>query len=728
MRARRAWELTALAAGLAVWAFLGWDTALWDARAQLALHLLGLAAIAALVLLAARGVELPHTRLELPILALLLAFGIASLSAWNAGLSARAMVAIIGTVAMLPLALLALRHRPGWTALVVTLPIIALSAGALSVLVWRRVEWILAGGPGLPPVRLAHEGTPFGSVAVPPFVILAALPLALVIPWRRTRRAVLGLLAALGIPLTILSGSRSAWIAIGLATLVIGAPWATGHLRTLGLPRSFSWRRMAAVGALASAAALAVVYVAPRFDDVSSLIYRGQLWRDTLAAWSADPVFGIGPGSMPWARQAAAPDLSVPLRQPHSHNVALGILGDAGLLGLAAALVLVVTFVLVAGPWRQRTLAGRASFAVLAGLGAGMMFEDLTFLPNFNLEVILLVALAVTAADGVRWRAVAMRPPAWLPLAAGSAALLLVFLTGDVARLAYQAGIGAGERGQWGEATDWLQRSSALDPWQPSGPKSLAVAAAWDGQHVLATSAAQRAVELNPGDGLSWVNLAVLCRERGDRDCARHAADRAAAAADVAGPQLVNAAVTYDWLGDQAAADGAYRRSLLTNWWTAITVPWRRPVEVSLAGGTATTESVSELNVLVARAFAGDRVDPSSYSSPAARMLAAAVAGERETALGLADELERAASASAAIWQLVAMVREHYGLPAAHELAVARVAYGGPLPAGPSTVPASITDIASFRAYPADGLVPGATRLLPERPWPWALEPMLAPG
>jgi O-antigen ligase/tetratricopeptide (TPR) repeat protein len=735
MRPRRAWELAALALALAVWSFLGWDSSLWDARAQLALHLVAVAAIAALAVLALRGAELPRTRLELPILVLLLAFGIASLSAWNAGLSARAMVAIIGTTAMLPLALLALRHRPGWTGLAVTLPIIALGAVALAVLAWRRLEWVLAGGPGLPPVRLSHEGTPFGSVAVPPFVILAALPLALAIPWRRTRRTVLALLAGLGIPLTVLSGSRSAWIAITLAALVVGAPWAARRLRTVRLPCRFSWRQVALVVAAVAMAALALVYIAPRLDDVSSVIYRGQLWRDTLTAWSGDPAFGIGPGSMPWARQAAAPDLSSPLRQPHSHNVLLGILGDAGVLGLGAALALAVAFVLVAGPWRQRTLAGRASFAVLVGLAGGLMFEDLTFLPNFNLEVVLLAALALTGADAVRWRraavrwrSAAVRVAAWLPLAAGSAALLLVFLTGDIARLAYDAGIEAAERGQWDDATVWLRRSVAIDPSQPSGPKSLAVAAAWDGQRELAISAARRAVELNPGDGLSWANLAVLCREGGDSDCAQHAADRAVATADDAGPQLVNAAVTYDRLGDTAAADDAYRRSLLTNWWTAITVPWPRPVEVSLEEAAAVRGSVSELNVLVARGFAGDRLDPGAYSSPAARMLAAAATGDRELALELADELEAAASDSAAIWQLVAMVREHFGLPAEHELAVARVAYGGPLPAGPASVPPSFTDIASFRAYPADGLVPGATRLLPQRPWPWALEPMLAPG
>src|SRR4029079_15562594 len=130
---------------------------------------------------------------------------------------------------------------------------------------------------------------------------------------------------------------------------------------------------------------LAIAAAGSRLTDLRSLLYRGFLWRDTLNAWSVDPLFGIGPGSMPYARQAAAPALSFPVGQPHSHDIPLGILGDAGLLGVAAALAVAVTCVMLAGPWRTRTLAGRAAFAVLAGCGVGMLFEDLTFLPGFNL-------------------------------------------------------------------------------------------------------------------------------------------------------------------------------------------------------------------------------------------------------------------------------------------------------------------------------------------------------
>ena len=149
--------------------------------------------------------------------------------------------------------------------------------------------------------------------------------------------------------------------------------------------------------------------VLPRLTAVSSLVYRGALWRDTLVAWSSDPLLGIGPGFMPYARQAAAADFSFPVRQPHSHNLPLGLLGDAGLVGLAAGLLVVVTLAVHAGPWRSRTPAGRTAAVVLVGLGIGGLFEDLTFLPGFNLLAIALAAVALLDAGAVTWAPLGLR-------------------------------------------------------------------------------------------------------------------------------------------------------------------------------------------------------------------------------------------------------------------------------------------------------------------------------
>jgi tetratricopeptide (TPR) repeat protein len=478
------------------------------------------------------------------------------------------------------------------------------------------------------------------------------------------------------------------------------------------------------VVALAGSAALVI----PRLTEVSSLIYRGFLWRDTLAAWSSDPLLGIGPGSMPFARQAFAPPLSFPVRQPHSHSVPLGVLGDAGLVGLALALVLAAVFLIVAGPWRQPTWAGRAASAVVIGLAAGMLFEDLTFIPGFNLLVVLLVALALRDAGAVTWRRLRIRAPAWAAAAAGGAALLVVMALGDAAAMAYREGIGLAAAAQWGPALGSLQRATALDPWHPTGPKSLTVAADRTGDAQLAAAYARRAVELNPGDGASWTNLALLCLAAGDEGCAREAADRATDVATAPGRELANAAVVYEALGDTQAADRAYRLSLLTNYWTALTQPWPRDVRIGDGRAPEIGAATADLNLLIGRAVLGEPIDPDDYPSTYARLLAHAILGDREAAEAEVQRAIEEVPASATTWELAALVHRHYGRDVTFELGVGNVARGVALGGGGSGGGRATYDIATFRGYPGDGLVREAVRLQPDTAWPWVLERLLPPA
>jgi tetratricopeptide (TPR) repeat protein len=734
---RRAGELAAAAIALAVFSYVGWDGAMWDARYQLVLHLAAVAGVAGLLLIGLAGGLLPRTRLELPILGLLVAFCVASLSAWNLGLSAQALAAIVATTLMLPLAALALRHRPGWTALIVTGPILVLAAGALSVLASRRLDWFAVGAPGLPPVRLGHETTVFGSVAVPPFVLMAALPIALLIPQRWLRLTIMAGLAIVAVPLTVISGSRSAWIALAVSGMVLLVPTVLDRVRRArasgGLLASRTWTPRRIALTLLSLAGLigALAFVAPRLTDLRSLVYRGFLWRDTMAAWSVDPAFGIGPGSMPFARQAAAPALTFPVRQPHSHDIPLGILGDAGLLGLVAAALVFIGFVVLAGPWRARSLHGRAAFAVLMGFAAGMLFEDLTFLPNFNLLVMLLAAVALTDAGAFSWRPVDLRRGATRATAVGAGvgatALLLVMVLGDVSAIDYRTGTDAAGDGHWPEAFAALQRSVELNPWQPTGPKSLAVAADRVGQDRTARAAAARAVELSPGDGLSWTNLAVLCQAQDDRVCALHAADRAVDTASAAGRELANAALVYEWLGDESLADQTYRLSLLTNYWTGLTLSWPREVSIGAGRDSELGVDAAELDLLIARRLAGERVSVADYAGPVTRALAYAMLGDAAAAMGEVDRGERLAPGSTTVWEVAALLERHYGGDPEPLIRISNVVRGVPLAGGPSRPAYLIFDIATFRAYPADGLVSDAERLLPDTPWPWVLEPLLAP-
>jgi hypothetical protein len=109
-----------------------------------------------------------------------------------------------------------------------------------------------------------------------------------------------------------------------------------------------------------------------------------------------------------------------------------------------------------------------------------------------------------------------------------------------------------------------------------------------------------------------------------------------------------------------------------------------------------------------------------------ARALAAAMIGDQATA---EDEVRRGLAhdtSSTAMWEVAALLGRHYGTDDGRLERVADATRGQP-PLDLSRTPSLIYDIATFRAYPADGLVSDALRLHSDQPWPWLLEPLLAP-
>lgn len=724
-------EWLAVVAGLAVFGYVGWDSALWDARFQLLLHLIAIASVLGLGVFALRGGALPRTRIDVPMLGLLAAFALATIGALNVGMSLRAMASITAFAAMLPVAIVAIHHRPAWVGLVTSVPLLLLAIPSLIAMLWRRVEWVLVGAPGLPPLRLPGEGTPFGSVAVPPFVLIPAWALAGLIELTWLRRAVRIGLVAVGIPLTVLSGSRSAWLAIAAVVLAAGAPLAWRHRRRLRVAsRPTPAAALAWVGILA-VVGLGVALVVPRLTAVTSLLYRFALWRDTLAAWASDPLLGIGPGFMPFARLAAAEDFSFPVRQPHSHNLPLGVLGDAGLVGLVAGLVLVATLLVVAGPWRSRTPAGRTAGLVLIGLGVGGLFEDLTFVPGFDLLAIALVAVALLDSGAVSWDRAGPMPPiaklALAPAGVAAAVLLAAMVTADAAGIAYRAGIddAAGER--WPEATAWMERSVEIDPWHPAGPAALAVTADAAGDPETARSASERATALSPGSATAWANLSLLCGQAGESACQVESARRAAASARYGSAESLNAALSLDDADEAADADVAYRTSLLSHVLTRFVSEWPRDLRIGDGEIPDYTDASWQLNRLLAWDAMDEPIDPLAITDPAVRAVAHAMLDERAEA---ESQLERAIAespASAATWDIAIVLRDAWGEDVSDEMRIASVVRGQTFPERDREVGIARTssDISIFRRSPRDGFVRGATRFIPARPYPWILGEVL---
>jgi tetratricopeptide (TPR) repeat protein len=719
LRSLSSGEALAAVGGLSVFGHLGWDPPLWDANAQAALHLVALGAISIAIFFVVRGAHVPRTRLEVPLLVLVAVLGLAAIVGQNTGLAVGAVAASIGFAAMLPLSLAVLARRPGLVAGVVVIPTLLFALATVVQMAARRFGWYLAGGPGLlPPVRVDSESTVFGSVAVPVFVLLGLLPLTLAVGNPLARRSLQSITVALGVVLATISGSRSGWIAVVVAGIVFAAP----ELRRLHLLR-LTRRRARDIVALSAGGLvlLAVVaYEAPRLTGLSSLLYRGRLWGDTLAAWSVNPLLGVGPGTMPYARQAVA---RFPLHQLHSHDIALGVLGDAGIAGLVAAAALVVAFFWLAGPHRARTLRGRAAGAVLAGYLVAGLFEDITFLPGFSLLIVLLAALALTDAEAVSWRPARLPRPLLVGGLLAAAALLTVIVLRDTAAVAYRAGSTAASVADWGASTRSYQLAETLDPWHPATPKALAIAADAAGDQPTAMRAARRATELNPGDGWSWLNLALLCDRLGDSSCAHTAGEASAGTIEPGGAQLANTAILYERFGLTIGADELYALALRQSANVALTLGWPRPLPVGAIPDAASGSPGVQLNIVLARTAGGLPSDPEGFTAPAVRAFAWAIAGNRSAAAAELARAQRSAPGDVITWEMSALLARHWGQDPSRAIAISDVLRGGPAPI--PSLPSLTWDVTSLRTYPLDQLLIGANHLIPREAWPWPLEQFL---
>ena len=238
---------------------------------------------------------------------------------------------------------------------------------------------------------------------------------------------------------------------------------------------------------------------------------------------------------------------------------------------------------------------------------------------------------------------------------------------------------------------------------------------------------AERAVELNRGDATSWTNLALLCLAGNDPACASDAADNALRASAGSGLALVNAALVYAATDQPAKADAAYLASLQQRWQTALVVHWPRRLPLDAGVASEHGPPLSQLSVLLARRLQDEPLRPTAYASAVIRAVAYAMSGDTASARKAVAAATREARGDSITWDLVALLQRHWGDDDSVALRVGAVTRGGRLSSRPAAIVASTRDIAALRAIPADGLVSSAQRLLSPSPWPWVLEPLLAP-
>lgn len=271
--------------------------------------------------------------------------------------------------------------------------------------IWRIVHAFVAGAVAVALIGLfqyaldvnvitAEEGfrrlrSVYGSPNNAALYLGRALPMLLAAALFATRRLWRVVSAAVALPVALallLSFSRAA--------ILLGIP---ASLLVLGVSAGGRWRWIAL--GLMGAAAVAIIPLlsTPRFaglldPNTGTLFFRLQLWRSSWRMFLDHPWLGVGPDNFLYQYRGRyiLPSAWQEPHLSHAHNVLLTYATRLGLLGLAAGLLLHVSFWRRALPLVQRAdsdhralvlgLAGSIAYTLAHGLvDASYFFVDLAF-------------------------------------------------------------------------------------------------------------------------------------------------------------------------------------------------------------------------------------------------------------------------------------------------------------------------------------------------------------
>ena len=185
----------------------------------------------------------------------------------------------------------------------------------------------------------------------------------------------------------LLTFSRGAWLGLLFAGLVFFV---------LLYPRIIPWLILAAPFLLAGAAFVLPEAVVSRFTSIGNLTdastsYRVYIWMGTLAMLKDYWLCGIGPGDAAFNRVYPAYSYNG-IVAPHSHNLFLQIVCDAGVVALVVFLVVLFVYFrtmcrALSGEKRWRTRVFQIAFT--AGI-CGFLVQAMTDYSFYNYRVMFL--------------------------------------------------------------------------------------------------------------------------------------------------------------------------------------------------------------------------------------------------------------------------------------------------------------------------------------------------
>jgi O-antigen ligase/tetratricopeptide (TPR) repeat protein len=458
----------------------------------------------------------------------------------------------------------------------------ALAIVILAVWIPDWVQWWQAMGTA-PPLDRELPSGPYRGFHVVGMLIGVLLP-ALVQAGRRRSVGPAFLLAAVAsLAVIYMSGSRSNWLAV----LAVAAGAMVVKFRP-------SRRFVVGASALALvvltllAASGALEAISARLLNTYTIATRVDIWQSAIRLWQDRPLAGWGPGSFAATFTYGESFPLSPRLVGQAHNVAVQAILEAGLLGLAALVVVVAGLAIAIARNKKRSgyaLAGLTFFAVVG----------LTDMPT-NHPMVIAIVVCWAACAAPRYRPPGNPKPRGISWPAALSAVLGLATAAAVgstlaATTAFNEARNELAGGDVQSAEQSLDRAVSFDPsmalyWRERGILHVRM-----GNVALARLDLERALKLNGRDVTTLRGLAVLAVQEGRRTEALTLAERAA---ELQGTWVSNQ-VLLAWVATQLGSDDVARRAMadVLTWypWISASPTWTEvfdsPVDAPLRRAAA---------------------------------------------------------------------------------------------------------------------------------------------
>ncbi len=520
------------------------------------------------------------------VVAIIVAFAVASVLSWNQRLSLEylAYAVLLLTLYLILIRLLAdAGFRPRLLALTGLLcGTIALLYLAIVLRLWID-WWGVVGHITTPPLRPGYEGLSYANPsAVAAIVVLFLAP---TIAWfaRRGRSALIGMAVLVGLVgiTVVVTGSRGAWLALGLAITVTGGLGLVRPNTRRIIRARLSRTPRAGVVAILIAGTVTALTVGPailkRLVEGGGDNLRVTLNLTALRMFAADPMTGSGPGTWVVRRAAFTEPQEVDYYIPYTHNFLSQGLAEFGLIGVAVGVIVLVALVRLIGraisgvdPTR-RSMAWAAIFS-LVYLTGHQLVDSYMSLPAVLFAAILPVAfldatrpapeVSTPVPDRFDWLASSPRGLVVIGLAC-ALALGSIARIESIALTATEAATAA-DNDDWAEAAGLAQVAAAADPDLPAYGFLAGIATAREDSPAARQAALallRRSTEMDDYPQ-AWLNVAALELAGGDAEAARAALTRAMRLGWQQPAVSLPAGTLYLQLGDRLAALDAFSQAL----------------------------------------------------------------------------------------------------------------------------------------------------------------------